>query len=352
VSRRRTVAILGGRPGNAGAAALRLAEAIGAELGRRGYGLVTGGDGGVAAAASRGCRSTGGDCLALLKWNSLDDAGEEITWSIPTSMDLARSNILNWSGDGMIAFEGRYGTLQEIGLALDTGRPLLLLGRNALLNVAALDVPTCVYVEDPQPADAAGLVDTLESLISANTTVPSRPGAALFTREPTDDTGIGLRRSTPGDAALFRNAFLDPAVLAWWSVDSAEGAAARLQHDRCLVIQERGRPVGFLEYHAEPHPDFDHIGVDIVIADAADRHREIGTRALRLFAEAVFAAGHHRITMVPSPDNTAAVKCYQKVGFRPVGIMRDYERHGGHWRDALLMDLIPADLAIDASGLP
>lgn len=49
----------------------------------------------------------------------------------------------------------------------------------------------------------------------------------------------------------------------------------------------------------------------------------------------------------PAADNTAAIRCYRKVGFRPVGIMRRYERgKDGTWHDNLLMELL-ADELID-----
>lgn len=337
------MAILGGRAGNSGSAALALAEAIGSELGRRGYGVVSGGDGGVATAANRGCAAAGGATLALLKWNRLDDSGPEVTWSIPTSMDLARSNILNWAGDGIIAFEGRYGTLSEIALALDTARPLVVLGEQPFINPAALEAPTCRVITHPRPEDAAEIVDLLESLIEAAWLPPVRPTAALFP-DDLDGERIGLRRSVPGDLEVFRRAFTDPDVRAWWDLDPADGVLARFWHERCLVITEHGRAVGFLEYHAEPDPDFDHIGLDIVLADPADRGRGLGTAALARFAAAAFDAGHHRITVVPSPDNKAAIRCYEKVGFHRVGVMRSYERYRGQWRDALLLDLLAPDL--------
>jgi hypothetical protein len=48
---------------------------------------------------------------------------------------------------------------------------------------------------------------------------------------------------------------------------------------------------------------------------------------------------------VQEPDvpvaNTRAIAAYAKVGFQPVGIMRQYERGAdGHWHDGLLMDLL------------
>jgi aminoglycoside 6'-N-acetyltransferase len=60
--------------------------------------------------------------------------------------------------------------------------------------------------------------------------------------------------------------------------------------------------------------------------------------------------GHHRITIDPGTGNTAAIHSYEKVGFRPVGVMRRYERRVGseEWRDGLLMEL----LADERSGEP
>jgi aminoglycoside 6'-N-acetyltransferase len=47
----------------------------------------------------------------------------------------------------------------------------------------------------------------------------------------------------------------------------------------------------------------------------------------------------------PAADNQAAIHCYSKVGFRPVGVMRNYERGmDGTWRDGLLMDLLAGEL--------
>lgn len=55
--------------------------------------------------------------------------------------------------------------------------------------------------------------------------------------------------------------------------------------------------------------------------------------------------GHHRLTIDPAADNAAAIRCYSKVGFRPVGVLRKYERGvDGDWHDGLLMDLLAEEL--------
>jgi aminoglycoside 6'-N-acetyltransferase len=55
--------------------------------------------------------------------------------------------------------------------------------------------------------------------------------------------------------------------------------------------------------------------------------------------------GHHRFTIDPSLANERAIKAYKAVGFRPVGVMRQYDRNpDGEWEDALLLDLLAEEL--------
>ena len=57
------------------------------------------------------------------------------------------------------------------------------------------------------------------------------------------------------------------------------------------------------------------------------------------------ARGHHRLTIDPSDANERAIRAYSKLGFRPVGVMRQYERGAdGTFHDGLLMDLLADEL--------
>jgi hypothetical protein len=55
--------------------------------------------------------------------------------------------------------------------------------------------------------------------------------------------------------------------------------------------------------------------------------------------------GHHRVVIDPAVANQAAIKAYAKAGFRPVGVMREYERDAGGegWHDGVLMELLASD---------
>jgi aminoglycoside 6'-N-acetyltransferase len=58
--------------------------------------------------------------------------------------------------------------------------------------------------------------------------------------------------------------------------------------------------------------------------------------------------GFHRIVIDPEVANEAAIASYGKVGFKPVGVMRRYQRDSsGDWQDGLLMDLLADELVRD-----
>ena len=76
------------------------------------------------------------------------------------------------------------------------------------------------------------------------------------------------------------------------------------------------------------------------------RGRGVGPDAVRTLARFLFdVRGHHRLVIDPAADNAAAIRAYEKVGFRAGGVMRAYERiDDGPWHDCLLMDLLAGEL--------
>jgi aminoglycoside 6'-N-acetyltransferase len=111
------------------------------------------------------------------------------------------------------------------------------------------------------------------------------------------------------------------------------------------VIEHEGRVVGWIQYEAEDEPDYRHASLDIYV-DPALHGRGVGTDALQTLARHLIVDhGHHRLVIDPAVDNPAAIRCYTKVGFLPVGIMRQAERgNDGTWHDSLLMDLLADEL--------
>ena len=111
------------------------------------------------------------------------------------------------------------------------------------------------------------------------------------------------------------------------------------------VIELDGRVVGWIQWQAEDDADYRHASMDIYL-DPAVHGRGVGADALRTLARhLVVDHGHHRLEIDPAVDNAAAIRCYTKVGFRPVGVMRRAERgNDGTWHDSLLMDLLAGEL--------
>ncbi|MEV6300531.1 GNAT family protein [Actinoplanes sp. NPDC051861] len=114
---------------------------------------------------------------------------------------------------------------------------------------------------------------------------------------------------------------------------------------RVLVILHEGGVVGAVQWSEEDDPDYRHAGIDIYL-DPAVHGRGLGSDAVRTLARHLIdEVGHHRLVIDPAADNHAAIRCYAKVGFRPVGVMRSYERGpDGTWHDGLLMDLLAHEL--------
>jgi aminoglycoside 6'-N-acetyltransferase len=103
---------------------------------------------------------------------------------------------------------------------------------------------------------------------------------------------------------------------------------------------------GMVQYSEEPEVDYRYASIDIFL-DPAVHGRGVGRDAVGTLARHLIQdLGHHRLVIDPAADNEAAIRCYAAVGFRPVGIMRRYERDadGTGWHDGLLMDLLAEDL--------
>ncbi|MFB4196520.1 GNAT family N-acetyltransferase [Streptomyces carpaticus] len=161
---------------------------------------------------------------------------------------------------------------------------------------------------------------------------------------------VVLRPTTDADVSALAAIRRTPEVYARWR--GGEDLRAAVRDDLAepgtttLVIEYEGRVAGAIQWHAEEEPDYRHAGMDIYL-DPALHGRGLGSDAVRTLARHLITAlGHHRLVIDPAADNAAAIACYRKVGFRPVGIMRRYERGpDGEWHDGLLMDLLADELS-------
>jgi uncharacterized protein (TIGR00725 family) len=126
------------------------AREAGRLLAERGYVVVTGGLGGVMAAAARGASEAGGTTVALLPSTRREDAAPGNTVVIPTGMGEMRNALVVRSADAVLAVGGAWGTLSEIALAARTGVPVFA--------VDSWDLPGPEVVACPTVADAVALL--------------------------------------------------------------------------------------------------------------------------------------------------------------------------------------------------
>jgi aminoglycoside 6'-N-acetyltransferase len=151
---------------------------------------------------------------------------------------------------------------------------------------------------------------------------------------------VTLRRAGADDRSRLLEIVREPAVARWWGSEPEldEGAAM-------FVIEVGGETAGGIQYWEEDDPVYRHAGIDVFLA-AAFQGRGLGSDAVRALARHLFEVrGHHRVTIDPAAANTRAIRAYERVGFKPVGVMRQYERGpDGTFHDGLLMELLAGEL--------
>jgi aminoglycoside 6'-N-acetyltransferase len=162
--------------------------------------------------------------------------------------------------------------------------------------------------------------------------------------------GVTLRPLLDHEVDELATVLARPGVREWW------GPREDPEHEReglrnggaAFAIEVDGALAGWLGYNEQLDPDCRYASLDIFLAPE-HQGRGLGRVALRLVAGWLFdQRGHHRLTIDPACANTRAIRAYEAVGFRPVGVMRRYERAAdGGWRDNLLMDLLRDELRVD-----
>ena len=159
---------------------------------------------------------------------------------------------------------------------------------------------------------------------------------------------VRLRPVEPGDADRLQEILDEPSVARWWTPAGADGAAADWLEPGgqvTFVIEHDGAVVGSIQFVEEEEFDYRSAGIDLFLTTTA-QGRGLGPDAIRTVARYLLEErGHHRLTIDPSAANERAIKAYTRVGFKPVGVMRQYELgRDGTWHDGLLMDMLAGEL--------
>lgn len=159
---------------------------------------------------------------------------------------------------------------------------------------------------------------------------------------------VVLRPADVNDTESLTRILRSPEVSQWWGKWDESRVQKEILDDKettTFMVLAGDDIAGLIQYGEETDPEYRHANIDISLAPQF-HGRGIGADAVRTMAKYLIEKrGQHRLTIDPATHNSAAIACYEKVGFKPVGVMRKYERGpDGTFHDGLLMDLLAEEL--------
>lgn len=156
---------------------------------------------------------------------------------------------------------------------------------------------------------------------------------------------VTLRPPTEADSAPLLEILGEPEVSLWWVGYTPERVRDEIisRGDVAQIIEVDGRCAGTLFVYRGEDPEYPTTVMHIFIGTGF-RGRRIGEEAIALATAQEFSEGVTRITLDPNVYNEGAIRSYERLGFRRIGVLRDYQvRPGGELEDALFMDLTRRD---------
>jgi aminoglycoside 6'-N-acetyltransferase len=159
---------------------------------------------------------------------------------------------------------------------------------------------------------------------------------------------VTLRPLAAADVPRLAEIAAEPEVARWWlglSEQDLQEMAGPEEDGFVFAVELDGELIGLAQADEEADPDYRHASIDLFLTTA--RHGQgLGADTVRALARWLFEErGHHRITIDPAVANERAIRSYERVGFKRVGVLRRYERGpDGDWHDGMLLDLLPEDL--------
>ncbi len=121
--------------------AFETAYEVGKLIAKAGAILICGGLTGVMEAACKGAKDAGGMTIGILPGLNINDANQYVDIPVATGLGHGRNLIIINTAQALIAISGRYGTLSEIGFALQSGKPVYGLGTWDIDGVTACASP-------------------------------------------------------------------------------------------------------------------------------------------------------------------------------------------------------------------
>ena len=147
----------------------------------------------------------------------------------------------------------------------------------------------------------------------------------------------------------------EPEVARWWGrFDEARlRKTIAGENVTAWTVELGGETIGLVVTTEEPDPEERHVDLDVFLS-SAHHGGGLGTDALRTALRHMFEdRGHHRAVLYTNPANERAIRCYSRLGFQRVGVLRKAARQGdGPWEDELLLDLLAPELRLAGGAQP
>jgi aminoglycoside 6'-N-acetyltransferase len=159
---------------------------------------------------------------------------------------------------------------------------------------------------------------------------------------------VSLRPLEASDAPTLGRIAAEPEIAHWWLGLTERDILEMAGPDEdalVFAVELDGEVIGLAQAGEEADPDYRHASIDLFLGTAW-HGQGLGADTIRTLARWLFAErGHHRITIDPALANERAIRSYERIGFKRVGVLRRYERGlDGEWHDGLLLDLLPEEL--------
>jgi aminoglycoside 6'-N-acetyltransferase len=153
-----------------------------------------------------------------------------------------------------------------------------------------------------------------------------------------------LRPPIDADAAPLLGILTEPEVSRWWVGYTPERIRSEiLESGNALVMEIDGRCAGAIFLYPNDDPEYLHVVIHLFLGAEWYGHR-YGAESLAIVIAHLSGRGFHRFTLDPNVHNAPAIRSYERLGFKSVGVLREYQlRPDGTHEDGLLMDLVLSD---------
>lgn len=123
-------------------------------------------------------------------------------------------------------------------------------------------------------------------------------------------------------------------------MDNAHKDIYEVKQLRLCICNLEGKVIGLIDLF-----DFDprnlRVGMGIVISEEANRNRGVGAEAIEILCDYVFSVlGLRQVYANVLEDNAPSIHLFTKLGFKKVGVKKDWISSNGKFKDEILFQKI------------